>query len=41
MDRLTGTKAPNGTVSKTEEEKKAVKKTVKVDPADVTLLVRS
>lgn len=41
MDRLTGTKATNGTVSNTEEDKKAVKKSVKVDPADVTLLVRS
>jgi hypothetical protein len=39
MDRLAGTGASNGTITKKDDEKKAVKKTVKVDPADVTLLV--
>jgi hypothetical protein len=39
MDRLAGTGATNGAVTKKEDEKKAVKKNVKVDPADVTLLV--
>ena len=42
MDRLAGTGAANGVVSKkSDEEKKAaaVKKIVKVDPTDVTLLV--
>jgi hypothetical protein len=38
MDRLAGTGAANGSVAK-KEDKKAVKKIVKVDPADVTLLV--
>lgn len=39
MDRLAGTGASNGTIAKREDEKKAVKKNIKVDPADVTLLV--
>src|SRR4051794_7095647 len=39
MDRLAGTGATNGTVSKKDDEKKVVKKVVKVDQADVTLLV--
>ena len=37
MDRLAGTGA--GNIVKKGDEKKAVKKIVKVDPADVTLLV--
>ncbi|KAF7867302.1 hypothetical protein EAF04_005385 [Stromatinia cepivora] len=37
MDRLAG--ATNGTVAKKGDEKKIVKKTVKVEAADVTLLV--
>jgi hypothetical protein len=40
MDRIAGTGA-HSTVSKKDEEKKAVKKAVKVDAADVTLLVCS
>lgn len=43
MDRLTGAAAPNGAApSKKEVERSAlaVKKNVKVDPADVALLVR-
>lgn len=40
MERLGGGKAVNGTVAK-KEEQKVVKKTVKVDAADVTLLVCS
>src|SRR4051794_22695551 len=39
MDRLAGTGATNGAVSKKDDEKKVVKKVVKVDQADVTLLV--
>jgi hypothetical protein len=39
MDRLAGAGAANGKSSKKGEEKTAVKKIVKVDPADVTLLV--
>jgi hypothetical protein len=39
MNRLAGTNTANGTVSKKGDDKKVVKKTVKVDPADVTLLV--
>jgi hypothetical protein len=39
MNRLAGTNATNGTVAKKGDDKKVVKKTVKVDPADVTLLV--
>lgn len=41
MDRLTmaGGGATNGTSAKKEEEKKVVKKVVKVDQADVALLV--
>ncbi|PVH79324.1 hypothetical protein DL98DRAFT_589560 [Cadophora sp. DSE1049] len=38
MERLGGAGAPNGTVTK-KDEQKVVKKTVKVDPADVTLLI--
>lgn len=41
MDRLAGTGASNGTLVKKNDEKKAIKKIVKVDPADVTLLVSS
>ena len=41
MDRLAGTAAANGTTARKEDERKAVKKTFKVDPADVTLLVCS
>jgi hypothetical protein len=40
MDRLAGSGSTNGTASKKEEEKKVVKKAVKVDQADVALLVR-
>jgi hypothetical protein len=40
MDRLAGSGATKSTVSKKDEEKQAPKKVVKVDPADVTLLVR-
>ena len=39
MDRLAGAGAANGKSSKKGEEKTVVKKSVKVDPADVTLLV--
>ncbi|KAH6672592.1 hypothetical protein B0J14DRAFT_76277 [Halenospora varia] len=39
MDRLAGTGATNGTVAKKDDEKKAPKKVVKVDQADVALLV--
>jgi hypothetical protein len=39
MDRLAGTATSNGTMTKKEEEKKTVKKVVKVDQADVALLV--
>ncbi|RQM08423.1 hypothetical protein DH86_00000451 [Scytalidium sp. 3C] len=41
MDRLTVGGATNGVTSKKQDEKKeqAVKKAVKVDPADVTLLI--
>jgi hypothetical protein len=39
MDRLAGTGATNGTSTKKEEENKPVKKVVKVDQADVALLV--
>ena len=39
MDRLAGAGAASGKSSKKAEEKTVVKKTVKVDPADVTLLV--
>jgi hypothetical protein len=39
MDRLAGTGGTVGTHVKRDDEKKAVKKVVKVDPADVTLLV--
>lgn len=38
MDRLAGSGSTNGTTSK-KEEKKVVKKVVKVDQADVALLV--
>ncbi|CZT04521.1 uncharacterized protein RAG0_10943 [Rhynchosporium agropyri] len=38
MERLGGSGATNGTVAK-KDESKVMKKTVKVDPADVTLLV--
>ncbi|MAD85505.1 MAG: hypothetical protein CL912_21290 [Deltaproteobacteria bacterium] len=38
MERLGGAGATNGAVAK-KDEQKVVKKTVKVDPADVTLLV--
>ncbi|KAF4617946.1 hypothetical protein G7Y89_g15035 [Cudoniella acicularis] len=39
MDRLAGAGAANGTVAKKGDEKKVVKKIVKVDQADVALLV--
>lgn len=39
MDRLAGTAVTNGLVPKKGDEKKVVKRIVKVDPADVTLLV--
>ena len=39
MDRLAGTKGTNGSLVKKDEEKKAVKKIVKVDPLDVAWLV--
>ncbi|QSZ28707.1 hypothetical protein DSL72_003207 [Monilinia vaccinii-corymbosi] len=39
MDRLAGTKTTNGTMAKRGDEKKVVKKMVKVEAADVTLLV--
>jgi len=39
MERLGGSAKSNGTVAKKDNEVKVVKKTVKVDPADVTLLV--
>ncbi|KAG4425068.1 hypothetical protein IFR04_001838 [Cadophora malorum] len=38
MERLGGAGATNGAVTK-KDEQKVVKKTVKVDPADVTLLI--
>lgn len=40
MERLGGSGATNGTAAKKEDDKKVVKKAVKVDAADVTLLVR-
>jgi len=40
MERLGGSSSTNGTVAKQGDDKKVVKKSVKVDPADVTLLVR-
>lgn len=40
MDRLAGSGSTNGTASRKDEEKKVVKKAVKVDQADVTFLVR-
>jgi flagellar biosynthesis/type III secretory pathway M-ring protein FliF/YscJ len=40
MDRLAGSGGSNGTRAKKEDEKKTVKKNVKVDPSDVSLLVR-
>jgi hypothetical protein len=39
MERLGGTANTNGAAAKKDTETKVVKKTVKVDPADVTLLV--
>jgi hypothetical protein len=39
MERLGGSASTNGTVAKKDDDKKVVKKSVKVDPADVTLLV--
>lgn len=41
MDRLagSGSTGANGSTTKKDDEKKVVKKSVKVDPADVTLLV--
>ena len=40
MDRLAGTGAPNGGLTKKDDEKKTtVKKNIKVDQADVALLV--
>lgn len=39
MERLGGPKLANGTAGKQAEEKKVVKKAVKVDAADVSLLV--
>jgi hypothetical protein len=39
MERLGGSATTNGTAAKKGDEKKVIKKTVKVDPADVTLLV--
>ncbi|KAF7959047.1 hypothetical protein EAE96_002564 [Botrytis aclada] len=39
MERLAGTGATNGKVAKKEDEKKVVKKIVKVEVADVNLLV--
>lgn len=39
MDRLAGTGASNGTLVKKTDEKKEVRKVVKVNAADVTLLV--
>jgi hypothetical protein len=39
MERLGGSATANGTAAKKDDEKKVVKKAVKVDPADVTLLV--
>jgi hypothetical protein len=39
MERLGGAATTNGTKTKKDDDKKVVKKTVKVDPADVTLLV--
>ena len=40
MERLGGSASTNGAAAKKDDEKKVVKKAVKVDPADVTLLVR-
>lgn len=40
MERLGGSGGTNGTAAKRENDKKVVKKAVKVDAADVTLLVR-
>lgn len=39
MERLGGSATTNGAAAKNDTETKVVKKTVKVDPADVTLLV--
>jgi hypothetical protein len=39
MERLGGSTKSNGTAVKKDNEVRVVKKTVKVDPADVTLLV--
>ncbi|KAM3083909.1 hypothetical protein ACMFMF_001271 [Clarireedia jacksonii] len=39
MNRLAGTSTANGAVAKKGDDKKVVKKIIKVDPADVTLLV--
>ncbi|KAH8646609.1 hypothetical protein BGZ60DRAFT_391775 [Tricladium varicosporioides] len=39
MDRLAGTGVTNGTVAKKDDEKKTIKKVVKVDQADVALLI--
>lgn len=39
MDRLAGSGTANGTAAKKEDEKQAPKKLIKVDQADVTLLV--
>jgi hypothetical protein len=39
MERLGGSASTNGAAAKKDTETKVVKKTVKVDPADVTLLV--
>ncbi|PMD17132.1 hypothetical protein NA56DRAFT_648872 [Hyaloscypha hepaticicola] len=39
MERLGGSASTNGAAAKKDTETKAVKKSVKVDPADVTLLV--
>lgn len=41
MDRLSGKEATNGIVAKKSDERKVVKKIVKVEAADVTLLVCS
>ncbi|KAM3087918.1 hypothetical protein ACMFMG_001986 [Clarireedia jacksonii] len=39
MNRLAGTSTANGAVAKKGDDKKVVKKIIKVDPADVTLLI--
>ena len=39
MDRLAGVRAANGTAAKKGDDKQAPKKVIKVDQADVTLLV--